>query len=210
MTIFLALFIRSNSAAASLLTAVPPLPGPPPAPLFLLRSELKKLAKTPSLAAPPGPGLPPSTYRYKNTEHTLKPVAHPGVGGHGAQATPSFLDQTEARTAGKKVLETAPSPASLRVWMTGPPLPPSLSQGLDLALKTGINGLVNWRSYMWWATFDSCWENSAFSFQAACVTLWFKIDHHTFIVIMFVENPIWCCARRVDGVLTGFSFPKQN
>ena len=58
-------------------------------------------------------------------------------GGHGAQATPSFLDQTEARTVGKKVLETAPSPASLRVWMTGPPLPPSLSQGLDLALKTG-------------------------------------------------------------------------
>ena len=64
-------------------------------------------------------------------------------GGHGAQATPSFLDQTEARTAGKKVLETAPSPASLRVWMTGLPLPASLSQGLDLALKTGINGLVN-------------------------------------------------------------------
>ena len=55
-------------------------------------------------------------------------MAHPGGGGgggggHGAQATPSFLDQTEARTVGKKVLETAPSPASLRVWMTGPPLP---------------------------------------------------------------------------------------
>ena len=87
MPIFLALFIRSNSAAASLLTAVPPLPGPPPAPLFLLRSELKKLAKTPSLAAPPGPGLPPSTYRYKNTEHTLKPVAHPGGGGGVALKT---------------------------------------------------------------------------------------------------------------------------
>ena len=56
---------------------------------------------------------------------------------NGAQATPSFLDQTEARTAGKNFLETAPSPPYLRVGMTGPPLPPSLSQGLDPALKTG-------------------------------------------------------------------------
>ena len=110
MTIFLALFIRSNSAAASLLTAVPPLPGPPPVPLFLLRSELKKLAKTPSLAAPPGPGLPPSTYRYKNTEHTLKPVAHPG-GRAGGPPPPYFL--TKLRPEGPKKFFGRPAPHPL-------------------------------------------------------------------------------------------------
>ena len=32
-----------------------------------------------------------------------------------------FLDQTEARTAEKNFLETAPAPPYLRVWMTGAP-----------------------------------------------------------------------------------------
>lgn len=64
-TIFFALFMRSNSAAASLLTAVPPRPTAAPVPLFLLRSELKKFANTPSLAAPPAPAFPPSTCRRK-------------------------------------------------------------------------------------------------------------------------------------------------
>ena len=64
-------------------------------------------------------------------------MADPGEGGEGpgrAEA-PLFLDQTEARRAEIKFMETAvsPSPASyLRVWMTEPPL----SQGLDLALNS--------------------------------------------------------------------------
>lgn len=66
-TIFFALFMRSNSAAASLLTAVPPRPAAAPVPLFLLSSELKKFASTPSLAAPPAPGFPPSTCRSKSS-----------------------------------------------------------------------------------------------------------------------------------------------
>ena len=66
-------------------------------------------------------------------------MADPGEGGEGpgrAEA-PSFLDQTGARRAEIKFMETAvsptpPPPSYLRVWMTEPPL----SQGLDLALNS--------------------------------------------------------------------------
>ena len=65
-------------------------------------------------------------------------MADPGEGGEGpgrAEA-PLFLDQTEARRAEIKFMETAvsptPPPSYVRVWMTEPPL----SQGLDLALNS--------------------------------------------------------------------------
>ena len=50
------------------------------------------------------------------------------------EGPPLFLDQTEARRADKKFLETFPTPPYLRVWMTRPPTPTPLFQGLDPAL----------------------------------------------------------------------------
>ena len=44
--------------------------------------------------------------------------------GSGGLGLPPFLDQTEARRADKKFLETFPPPPYLRVWMTRPPPPP--------------------------------------------------------------------------------------
>ena len=57
--------------------------------------------------------------------------------GPGGLGLPPFLDQTEAGRADKTFLETFPPPPYLRVWMTRPPTPTPLSQGLDPAL-TGI------------------------------------------------------------------------
>ena len=55
--------------------------------------------------------------------------------GEGPGGVPPFLDQTEARRADKKFLETSPPPPPyLRVWMTRPPTPTPLSQGVDPAL----------------------------------------------------------------------------
>ena len=49
---------------------------------------------------------------------------------------PLFLDQTEARKAEKKILETE-LPPFIRVWMTGPPV---LSEGLDPPLTSPLRG----------------------------------------------------------------------
>ena len=59
-----------------------------------------------------------------------------GGSRRGARWTrpPLFLHQTEARRAEKNFFETGPPPF-VRVWMTGPPLPP-LYKGLVPPLKT--------------------------------------------------------------------------
>ena len=60
-------------------------------------------------------------------------MADPGEEPGRAEA-PLFLDQTKARRAEIKFMETAspPLPSYLRVWMTEPPL----SQGLDPTLNS--------------------------------------------------------------------------
>ena len=68
------------------------------------------------------PGGTPYNVLYGNA-----PVAGPGEGPGGA-VPPLFLDQTEARRAEKKNLETTPPlPPYLRVWMRAS----HLSEGLD-------------------------------------------------------------------------------
>ena len=63
--------------------------------------------------------------------HIITLVADPQE-GPGSPAPPLFFDQTEDRRTEKNYFWRPPSP-TLRVWMTCTPLPPPLSQGLDLA-----------------------------------------------------------------------------
>ena len=63
---------------------------------------------------------------------SLEPVADPGEG----PGPPPLIPRPNWGPEGPKNFGEGPVPPYLRVWMTGPPPPPFLSQGLDPALRT--------------------------------------------------------------------------
>ena len=124
-------------------------------------------------------------------------MAEPGE-GPGGPGSPLFLDQTETRRAEKKFFWDAPTPAYLRVWMTGPPFiwrsgsatehkPESLKLQIrkespeqkKYCLSLSIFIHANLLFYVWhqiaaWFTIDF---RSAGSFSAANVSVKSKLQH---------------------------------
>ena len=102
--------------------------------------------------------------------HTFRPRPH--VSGYFWKRTflcplskktlPLFLDQTEARRAPKKFLETAPPPY-LRVWMTAPPPPPLIwrSESTTELAKQGGKLVSFSNGYVWaWPAKEVIEENT--------------------------------------------------